>query len=229
MTDLAKKRRFKGLDTLFYFFTKYTCFLVFKIYHRAERFGFKNAPLKGPYIVIANHASFLDPWYLGVLFRARHIRYLITTKWYLKNKVLKFFFDLYGCVPVNPHDMDPSSIKATLRILREGGVVGIFPEGRVCFDGNMQEFNPGALYVAMRAGVPVIPVTICGSYEMLPRHKVVPKPVKLRIVVGRPIVFSDDHKEKKNSKDFYVHEMEKIKSWMADQLAQFEDEKQKGK
>ncbi len=227
MARIAENRRFKYLDALFYFFTKYTLFPVFKIYHRAERVGLKHVPLKGPFIVIANHASFLDPWYLGVMFRRRHIRYLITNKWYLKNKFFTFLFDLYGCVPVTPDNMEPSTIKAILNILKKGGAVGIFPEGRVCYDGKLQEFNPGALYVAMRTKVPIIPVTICGSYEMLSRHKLVPRPAKLKIVIGKAINYSDYDNEKKNSKDIFINEMQKIKDWIIEQLDQFKDKYQR--
>lgn len=226
MRERLKILRLNNMKILIYFLTKYAIFPLLKIYHRAERIDFKNAPRKGAYIIIANHASFLDPWYLGVMFRSRRIHYLITTKWYLKNKFWKFFFDLYGCVPVNPNDMEPSTIKMILKILQEGGVVGIFPEGRICYDGKMQEFNPGAVYVAMRAKVPIVPVTICGSYEMLPRHKRIPRPKKLRIIVGKPIYFSNLEGEKKNSKDFYIKEMQKIKTWISDQLNHFQKRRQ---
>lgn len=223
MIDLAEKRRLKGWDTLFYFFSVYICFPLFKIYHRAERIGFQNVPLKGPFIAISNHSSFLDPWYISAMLPIRHIHYLVTTKWYLKSRVWRFFFDSYGCIPVNPGNMNPSTIKAILRALTDGEAVGIFPEGRVTDDGELQKFHPGALYIAVRAKVPVIPIAVCGSYETLPRDRKVPYPYKLRIVFGKQVIFSDILHAQTTAKEIYIMEMQKIRTWIADQLAQFKE------
>ena len=108
------------------------------------------------------------------------------------------WFDLFNCVPVNPFSMELSTIKEVMRILKKRGIIGIFPEGRVCYDGKFQEFNPGAIYIAKKANVPILPIAICGSYQALPRQNRIPKPKKMRIVVGKPIHFSKNRNENKN-------------------------------
>jgi len=225
MTKMKENRKFKYLDTFFYFFTMYALFPILKVYHQAERAGFKNVPRKGPFIIVANHASYLDPWYLSTLFPIRHFRYLVTNKWFKKNKLWTLLFELYGCVPITPDEMEPSTIKIVLKIVKEGGAAGIFPEGRVCYDGKTQEFNTGAVYIAMRAKVPIVPAAICGSYAMFPRHAKFPRPRKLRIVIGKPIDYSHFDDLKKDSKDIYISETQKIRDWIVDQLRQFEHRK----
>ena len=225
MTEITDSRRFKYFDTIFYFITTYFLYPIFKIYHRAEGAGIRNIPRKGPFIVIANHACFFDPWYLGVTFRARYVRCFVTNKWYKKNKLWTFFFDLYGCVPATPENMEPSSIKLILKILQYGGAIVIFPEGRVSDDGILQEFKPGAVYIAMKAKVPIIPVAICGSHEIMARNELLPKPSKLKIVVGEAIDVSNIASGKQKMKDACMRETQKIKDWIAEQLKQFENRK----
>ena len=73
-----------------------------------------------------------------------------------------------------------------MKILKKGGVVGIFPEGKVTNNGKMKEFDSGAVYIASKANVPFVPVAICGSYDALPRHKKFPRPKQIKIVIGKP-------------------------------------------
>ena len=58
---------------------------------------------------------------------------------------------------------NPSAIKHSLEILNKGGVIGIFPEGGICYDGKLHKFKPGAFRLARRASVPIVPAAICGS------------------------------------------------------------------
>lgn len=208
----------------FYSITNFLLLLFCKVYHRADWVGFKDVPLKGPFIIVANHESFIDPWFIAALLLPRHVRYLVTTKWYYKNKLWKLLFDLNSCIPVNPFKMEHSTIKAVMKVLKKGGIVGIFPEGRVCYDGKLQEFNPGAIYVAMKANVPILPIAICGTYQALPRQNLIPKPKKMRIVIGKPLHFAKSLDENKNSKDKYSNEMQKIKDWIAGQIEQFNNQ-----
>jgi 1-acyl-sn-glycerol-3-phosphate acyltransferase len=144
-------------------------------------------PREGPLLVCANHASRLDPWFIGMCF-PRPIRYLITDTWYHRSSVWKWFFDAWGTIPVakSPH----ATLDAVHRHLEKGDVVGVFPEGEVSRDGRIQRFRPGTARIAARSGVPVIPVGLRGNAESLPRDGAFPRPVKVTVHVGEPIRFS---------------------------------------
>ena len=210
----------------FYFLSNFILLIFIKLYHRAELTGLEHAPRKGPVIFVANHSSFLDPWYLAALYllQFREIRYMTTTHWYYKNWFWKSFLYLSGCFPVRPGNISPSTIKRALKILKRGGVVGIFPEGAITYDGELQEFNPGACYLAMKANAPIIPVAICGTFRAFPRQQRFPRPRKIKFIMGKPIHFSAkaDH----CSKDAFVTEMQKIKEWIGRQTEQFDLEQQ---
>lgn len=141
-------------------------------------------PSEGPAIVAANHSSFLDPWFLGPLMFPRPVRFLITRKWYDKNAFSNAVFRAYNTVPM---EADPrATMDAACRVLEDGEVLGLFPEGRISYDGRIQRFRVGVCHIAARSGVPVIPLGIRGAFESLPRSRRFPKPGEIRITVGRP-------------------------------------------
>jgi 1-acyl-sn-glycerol-3-phosphate acyltransferase len=144
-------------------------------------------PMSGPLIVAANHASFLDPWFVSALF-PRPVHYLITRDWYDASAVWRFFFRANGTVPVEPKD-PVATLRAVRRILDRGRVVGIFPEGRISKDGRVQRFRSGIAHIAAVTGVPVVPLGIRGAYDSLPRNRKLPRPRPVSLHVGPPIVF----------------------------------------
>ena len=211
---------------LLYWFAIYCLFPFIKIYHRASREGLENVPWKGPFIIVANHSSFMDPWYLSILFRRRIIHYLTTTDWYYKSKLWQLFFWLNGCIPVTKGKFELSAMKLILQTLKKGGIIGIFPEGGIGYDSELREFNAGAVSLAMRAKVPVIPAAICGAFEAFPRHTSFPRPKKIKIIIGKPIHFPPWTKGDNNETGFYEKEMQKIKEWIGDQIEQFRKSRQ---
>jgi 1-acyl-sn-glycerol-3-phosphate acyltransferase len=155
------------------------------------RLGLRGAvetiPSTGPLIVASNHSSFLDPWLLGMVF-PRRIRYLITHRWYYRSAVWTAVFRAYGTVPVRAQ-LPRDTVEAVCRHLARGEVAGIFPEGGVSHDGRLRRLRPGLAWIAARSGAPVIPVRIRGSFASLPRHRTVPRPVRVTVHVGSPLVY----------------------------------------
>lgn len=144
-------------------------------------------PRKGPLLVVSNHASFLDPWFIMQVF-PRNIRYLITKNWYYKSGLWQAFFRGYGTEPVIAGD-PRGTIDAISGLLGAGETVGIFPEGRISADGRIRRFKAGIVRVAARSGAPVIPIGVRGSFESLPRQRRFPRKVRVTIHVGEPLVF----------------------------------------
>jgi 1-acyl-sn-glycerol-3-phosphate acyltransferase len=144
-------------------------------------------PRSGPLIVAANHSSFLDPWFIALPF-PRRLRYLINHRWYHRSPVWKRLFRAWGTIPVK--ERDP---RGTIRQLREhldrGQAIGMFPEGKISWDGRIQSPQTGVARVAASSGAPVLPVGIRGGFEALPRERRIPRPRRVRIVVGGPLRF----------------------------------------
>jgi 1-acyl-sn-glycerol-3-phosphate acyltransferase len=142
-----------------------------------------------PLILVANHSCFLDPWFLMISLR-QPISYMINARWYGKSTVWKWFFDGHDVIPM-VEGSPKETLLAAARGLERGALVGIFPEGRITYDGLIQRFQPGAIQVAAHTGAPIIPVGVRGAFESIPRSKRFPRPGTIDVRVGAPIVFPD--------------------------------------
>jgi 1-acyl-sn-glycerol-3-phosphate acyltransferase len=163
---------------------------IFGLYWRLVLEGNVAAiPLQGPLVVCANHSSFLDPWLIGMAF-PRHVRYLITHTWYYKSSVWTGLFRAWGTIPVKERD-PRGTIEQLCERLSRGDVIGMFPEGKISYDGRIQKLQTGVARVAAASGAPVLPVGIRGAYESLPRSRRFPRPSRVRVVVGEPILFPE--------------------------------------
>jgi len=129
--------------------------------------GAENLIEEGPCIVAANHCSYLDPPLVGVAFR-RGIHYL-ARKTLLDWPVLGPIFPQLNVIPVDQKNADRSALMGTIRVVREGGAVLIFPEGTRSPDGKLQAGQPGIGMIAAKTGAPVLPARIAGSFEAFPR------------------------------------------------------------
>jgi 1-acyl-sn-glycerol-3-phosphate acyltransferase len=157
-------------------------------YWRLSAEGARDAfPKEGPVLVAANHSCFLDPWLVTMVNR-RDIHWLTTRQWYDRSWFWQKFFDAQGVLPVQAEDPQ-ATIDLMCRQLESGKIVGIFPEGRISYDGKVHRFRPGLSRVAARTGVPVVPVGIRGSFESLPRTRRFPRPSKISVHYGEPRVF----------------------------------------
>ncbi len=157
--------------------------------------GFENLPGTGPFILAANHHNYLDGVVLGAAV-PRKITFLVMPRVYHTTPLHPAFFRHVGSIPVNLEKPDPGAIKRALRVLEAGGVIGIFPEGPFSLEGRLVDGQPGAALIALRAGVPVVPVGILGTYEALrgrPSH--VPRPYPLTVKFGQPLSFGRARRE----------------------------------
>ncbi len=159
---------------------------LLRIAFRLTAEGAELVPGKGGLIVAANHASYLDPLVLGVVF-PRPIRFLMLRSYY-EPWYLRWFCAPARAIPIDTEGgMHVGSIKRALRALEEGEVVGIFPEGARSPDGRLQPFERGVAVLAARAGVPVAPAFIDGSHRAMPPGSAFIRPRKIRVVLGKPL------------------------------------------
>lgn len=175
------------LNAAFYWTIKAIAWPVTRAYVRLQITGAGHVPRIGPCLVVANHVSFVDPVVLGSAF-PRRIAFMITRPIYGLRR-LTWFYYMMGTIPVAYDVPDPRAMKTALRTLRDGRVVGIFPEGQRMPDGNLGEGKSGAAMIAARSGAPVIPAAIIGAHRVMPVGSAFPRPHAIRIVFGEPFRF----------------------------------------
>ena len=117
--------------------------------------------LDAPYIIIGNHLSGVDPFALAVPTRRYEIRF-IGKRELTKNRLLEWTLRQLHMIPVSRHATDMGAMRACMQVLREGRVLGIFPEGTRHQPELMHTVESGAAMIALRANVPILPVYIDG-------------------------------------------------------------------
>jgi 1-acyl-sn-glycerol-3-phosphate acyltransferase len=156
-------------------------FLVWMLIHTIYRVrvtGMDNIPDEGPVIVASNHVSFADPLILGGMIR-RPVNFVMYYRIY-KIPVLNFIFRTGKAIPIAGRAENPEILENAYRrmhgVLEASDVLGIFPEGKITSDGELNEFKPGIDKVIKEQPVPVVPVALCHLWGSLfsrrdPLHK----------------------------------------------------------
>lgn len=159
--------------------------LLLKLYHRFDVEGLDRVPDGGPFLLVGNHISYLDPFYIAAILPER-VSFMAKEESF-SHPLAKWFLNQVGAFPVNREKVDIGSLRMALARLEEGKVVGIFPEGGRRESDPLQELKDGAAYLAIRSNVPVLPVVIEGTDRALPRGGRWVRPAKVRIRFGEPI------------------------------------------
>ena len=166
-------------------------FLVWMLIHtiyRVKVTGLDRIPDEGPVIVASNHVSFVDPLILGGMIR-RPVNFVMYYKIY-RIPLLNFIFRTGKAIPIAGRAENPEILENAYRRMHEvldtGNVLGIFPEGRITSDGEVDEFKPGIDKIIAAQPVPVVPVALCNLWGSLfsrrdPLHK--RRPYKLWSVI----------------------------------------------
>ncbi len=139
------------------------------------------------YVYVANHSSLIDT---PALFACLPYQFKIMAKRGLFHvPFLGWHLWTSGNFPIDRGDARKTarSLKTVVDGLRAGKSLAVFPEGTRTPDGHLQEFKTGAFKIAVRAGVPVVPVTIRGTFALLPKTTLAPRPGRVDVFIGEPI------------------------------------------
>lgn len=171
---------FTGFVKLTGYLPQKLCFRT-KIYYEDKRIQGRH--IRGAAMVVSNHTSVFDYAVHLFVFFTRTLRVQMAEVLFQK-KPLGIFLKAMGGIYVNRDTKDFSFIAASEDILRKGGVVGVFPESRIPLknEATPLPFKPSAAYLALSAGVPVIPVYTNGSYFNRRRA---------RVMIGKPLRVAD--------------------------------------
>jgi 1-acyl-sn-glycerol-3-phosphate acyltransferase len=166
--------------------------------------GEENFP-KPPFIVAANHASYLDDIIVPYLIvRKTNTRFhmMVNSRFY-KNPFLRAFFRHFGCIKVDVgkdvkdekkrKKTNEEAFQKAFAALKKGEIVGIFPEGGRSPDGKLKEPKLGIAKVTLRSGLPVVPLAIKESHRILPRGALFPRFKRTDVTIGKPMTFEHYH------------------------------------
>ena len=175
-----------GISAFLFWILRRLSLIVLKYCFKFKVRNTDAVPRSGPFIIIANHVSFMDPVVLQAACPAR-IVFLMTERYY--NPILvRWFFSLMCCIPLN--EDTPYNIRAlrrALESLEQGNVIGIFPEGSISREGVLRDAMPGTLLLAQKTGAPIVPAYIEGTYDALPRHARFFHKATISVVFGKPL------------------------------------------
>lgn len=173
---------------MLYNIAKCICWIIFKLLFRLKVTGQENIPQDGPFIIVANHSSLLDPVILGVSVRPKVI--FVAAAYLFKIGWLGYMLRKFNSIPVQ-RENDIKAIKQSLEILKRDGVLGIFPEGGIDRQKNNLPVRAGAAYLAAKIGVPIVPIKIKGADKVLPRGaKFIRSLDKIEVEIKKPIFCS---------------------------------------
>jgi len=160
----------------------------FRLFNRWEVSGREVVPPEGGVLLVANHTSYADPPIIGtasprpVNFMAKAELFSIPALGWLIRRTHAF--------PVRRGASDRAALRKAVRLLREGRVLLVFPEGTRSPDGRLQPAEQGAAFIALSAEAQVVPVAIAGGDRLLPPHSPIIRPAKLRVRFGPPVDLS---------------------------------------
>ncbi len=168
-------------------------------------------PEAGPAVLMANHESYFDP-YLVTYLSWRPVQFMAKTE--LFQGFGGWLFPRLNTAPVRRGHGDLSAFRNAWRHLDAGKLLCIFPEGTRSPDGELHAAQPGAISIALRAGVPIIPVAISGTYQLLPRQGGL-RLTPVAVVAGQPLQLSGLPKDGHRNKQVLEHVAELVMSEIA--------------
>jgi len=166
-----------------------------RLIYRPRVEGLENIPDEGPAILASNHLSFSDSIFLPLVV-PRHITFLAKSDYFtgrgLRGRLTAWFFRNVGQMPVDRSGgrASEAAINTGVRVLGQGHLLGIYPEGTRSPDGKLYRGRTGVARMALEANVPVIPVAMIDTEKVQPPGRVIPRIGRIGIRIGAPLDFS---------------------------------------
>ncbi|MGD0895184.1 MAG: (d)CMP kinase [Acidimicrobiales bacterium] len=153
--------------------------------------GAENLPRSGPFLIAPLHRSDIDFLIVARITR-RRLRFIAKSGIFV-NRPFNWLIETLGAFPVNRSATDREAFNRCLEVLNAGEPLVIFPEGTRNAGPTIGPTREGAAYLALRAGVPLVPVGIAGTDRTMPRGRRIPRPARVACVVGKPIMTGAEH------------------------------------
>ncbi|RIK76639.1 MAG: 1-acyl-sn-glycerol-3-phosphate acyltransferase [Planctomycetota bacterium] len=174
---------------LWYGFLKFVCRLLALVAYRIRCYGREHLPTTGGVLLLSNHQSNLDPVIVG-LTSNRRLNYMARETLF-RFGPFRWLIHSLDAIPIDREGLGLAGLKETLKRLRRGEIVLMFPEGTRTRDGELASIKPGFCALARRGSVPLVPVAIDGAFQAWPRSQMLPRTGMLRVVYGPPLLPSE--------------------------------------
>ncbi|WP_433312362.1 lysophospholipid acyltransferase family protein [Micromonospora chersina] len=168
---------------------------LLRLIFRPQVDGLENVPETGPVILASNHLSFSDSIFTPLIVK-RKVTFIAKAEYFtgrgLKGWLTKMFFVGSGTIPVDRSGgrAARAALDTQLRVLRSGGIAGIYPEGTRSPDGRLYRGKTGVARLALESGAVVVPMAMLNSDAIQPTGQIVPNLGRVRIRFGAPLDFS---------------------------------------
>ncbi|MBN2593056.1 MAG: 1-acyl-sn-glycerol-3-phosphate acyltransferase [Sedimentisphaerales bacterium] len=159
----------ENIKAKWFWCARWLCRLFCILFFRVRSYGRDNIPETGPFVLISNHQSFLDPMLCGIPLKRRVsflARETLFNHWLFGRMITSV-----GTIPVKLGEGDISAIRKAVDILKQDRGICLFPEGTRSHDGKITPFKSGFGLLCRRGNAAVVPVVIDGAFECWPRHK----------------------------------------------------------
>lgn len=172
-----------------YWVTKIVLTIPLRLALRPKVEGLHHVPTSGPAILASNHTSFYDWLVLPLVVPRRRIIFLAKSSYFtgrgLRGGLRRYFFTACGQVPVDRSGggAGEAALRTAVRLLDEGNLLGVFPEGTRSMDGRLHRGRTGVVRMAAASGVPVIPCAAVGLFAVAPSGAVLPRITRRRTVL----------------------------------------------
>ncbi|HEY4761038.1 MAG TPA: lysophospholipid acyltransferase family protein [Thermoguttaceae bacterium] len=173
-------------DRLLYDFLRFVLKIIAVLFFRVRYFGLNNIPAKGGVLVVCNHQSLFDPPFVGVAC-PRHMNYLARDSLF-RFPIFSWIIRTVNAIPIDREGFGLAGVKESLKRLKQGEMIVVFPEGTRTPDGEIKPFRPGFTSLAVRSSAAILPVAIEGAYHCWPRSHKFPRPGVVYVCYGQPIL-----------------------------------------
>ncbi len=173
------------LRARWFWFGRWLCRVFCLAFFRLRVYGKENVPVKGPFVLVSNHQSYLDPMFCGAPLK-RHLSFIARDSLF-SNWFFGWMISSVNTIPVKRGRADLSAIKKVIGVLKRGKGVCLFPEGTRTSDGKIAPLKPGFGFLCRRVEAAVVPAVIDGAFECWPRHKKLFSPGRIVVCYGKAI------------------------------------------
>ncbi|OPY58924.1 MAG: 1-acyl-sn-glycerol-3-phosphate acyltransferase [Pelotomaculum sp. PtaU1.Bin035] len=172
---------------MFYCFARFICRVILAVFRRWEVRGAMNIPAEGGLILVVNHISYWDPVVVGCAID-RKVHFMAKSELFNVPLLGPVILAL-GTFPVRRDKSDRTAVRTAIKLLEEGHVVGVFPEGTRSRTGELLKPHRGAAMLAMKAGVPMLPVAVSGTKGFFS---------KIIVNMGKPLLYGKRERVSRN-------------------------------
>jgi 1-acyl-sn-glycerol-3-phosphate acyltransferase len=165
--------------------------------------GRENVPRGGGLLVISNHIATGDPPLLAAVF-PRPLHFMAKVEWFTGNPLVALLVRHSMSFPVVRESPDRAALKYTLKLLDEGRAVCIYPEGTRAEDHRMQRAKAGSGFIARHSAVPIVPVGVWGTENVLPKGSHFPKRAEVHIAYGEPFHLPENIMDNQAAADYML-------------------------